>query len=382
MKFPSFCVCLYLFLLQSKLIIIDIKLTMNPERLQMLQSLSQTFTSKRRNEQNRGTGNSKRPKHRHHHRHTHNHKEHEDSTTIGTNRPPNLNDIILPELSFPAFSKYDIQEAPDFNTSCEEEEEEKEEEEEVEKENDSNVANDRRHTTIDRLRSENGGIDLGLNRTDLGRIESERDYHDKHTRKMINYETQPVELADSSSRTRSSVKSMLKLDDYEVPFEFGDRGSNWRMMKLNKLDPSRGRNPPSKSKIFEQYSTIWDYELACLERDELEKRKHKGKRAWVYKPCKEFMNKRKYHLVANKKIVDDIVKRENDAREEKGSNYGDEGDDRVVKMNKYSDVKISKSKKIRNELKLAHLTSLDYADPDEHTSRLTREQIEALTNSP
>lgn len=288
----------------------------------------------------------------------------EDTININKKKFPSLN-IELPELKFPKFEGYEIQIADDFNTSCEEEEE------------DSNRETiDKSSRLIDRIRNEEGAIDLGLNKTDFGRLPNESDYHHKKSRKMINYDTyNNNNNNDNIVTTNKETKTDTVIQ--EIPFEFGDRGSNWRMMKLSKLE-EKGKKP-SKSKILEQYSTLWDYELACMERDEIRARKFKRKNEWIFKPSISFMKKKKYHDHANKIAMKDLIKKQGKPIEQE-EQEDDKFNDRVIETKKYGDVKISKSKRIRNELKLSHLTSIDYNDPDEFTDTLSREKIESLTN--
>lgn len=289
-------------------------------------------------------------------------KENKESVT--KKKFPSLN-IKLPELKFPKFEGYDIEIADNFDTSCEEEDGEESAEESAEKS----------VRLIDRIRNSEGNIDLGLNKTDFGRLPNESDYHQKKSRKMINYDT----YNNNSNNNAKEVKTDIDIE--EIPFEFGDRGSSWRMMKLSKLE-EKGKKP-SKSKILEQYSTLWDYKLACMERDEIKARKFKRKNEWVFKPSISFMRKKKYHDRANRIAMKDLIKKQEIPEMEEEKDIEDENNqftNRVIETKKYGDIKISKSKRIRNELKLSHLTSMDYNDPDEFTDTLSREKIESLTN--
>jgi hypothetical protein len=280
--------------------------------------------------------------------------------TISKEKYPKLH--ISAPLIIAGFDNYLIQESPDFNTSSEESETLEEEKTHI-------ISK----TRLDRIRNDDGTIDLGLNRSDLGKIDDENTYHNKKSRKMINYDG--IAIPKTPREKLNILKENSAVDEYEIPFEFGDRGSTWRMMKLNKLNKR-----PSKSEIFGQYATLWDYELACLERDELESRKHKSKHKWVYKPSSSFIEKRKFHVFANKQVLKGLLKEKEEKNtvlvkdEENGDN-----ENSVIKMKKYSDVKLSKSKRLKNELKLAHLAALDYGDDD---YSLSREQVESLTNSP
>lgn len=281
---------------------------------------------------------------------------------------PKLQGATLENISFPNFPDYKVQEAPDFDTSGEEVEEEGDNNNSYGDDKHANeVADISSKYAIDRLRNETGGIDLGLHRTDFGKAETS-DSRDQKSRTMVNYDG--IYLPKASESTENSRQSNTK--DYKIPFEFGDRGSNWRMMKLNKLEKR-----PSKSRIFEQYATLWDYELACLERDELESRKLKPKHKWVYKPSDKFIRERKYHISANNHAMKDLIKKKDVI--ESGPNV-DDNDSNTLKIAKYDNIKISKSKRLKNELKLAHLTSLDYGNDSDMI--LSREQIESLTNSP
>lgn len=361
---------------------------MNHERLMMIQSASRAEPQRKRSSRDeefqedqvkrRRDNRHRRNGHHDHHRHRrlHHKEENEEARSRGF---PSLKIELLP-LSFPTFDGCEVQEAPDFDTSCDEQPD------------DATPRLQQSHepsTMVDRLRGEDGGIDLGLNRTDLGRIGTESDYHDKKTRKMINYDPYGQQRKESTT-TASQVNSgttKTNRDDVahvdRIPFTFGDRGSTWRMMRLGKLDSGHTKRP-SKAQIFEQYATIWDYDLACMERDELESRKRKRESEWVYTPPESFMKKRKYHVMANKRAMRDVirVKEEEEKLKQDGSKEAGEDGGQVVFMKKHGDVKMSKSQKIRNELKLAHLTSLDHAESENYLSTISREEIESLTNSP
>lgn len=342
----------------------------------------------REDEDSQGGRRSKHEKYSHGHRRHHRHHHHSCSRDQSERSPeanekaqnkrfPSL-ELELPPLSFPAFKDYEIQEAPDFDTSCDEQE----------PENDVKVREESSKpytspTTIDRLRGEDGGIDLGLNRTDWGRIETENDYHDKKRRKMINYDMHGGQ--SSTSGTTAVVearKNLLNESIDQIPYTFGDRGSTWRMMKLGKLDSGYGRGP-SKAKIFEQYATLWDYDLACMERDELEARKHKPKDEWIYTPPTSFMKKRRSHMMANRQAMREILQAKDEEEKMKESSMENGvNQDNVLYMKKHGDIKMSKSKKLRNELKLAHLTALEQSESENYLTTISREQIESLTNSP
>ncbi|GAV28350.1 hypothetical protein PMKS-001821 [Pichia membranifaciens] len=273
---------------------------MNHERLMMIQSASRAEPQRKRFSRDeefqedqvkrrRDNGHRRVGHHDHHHHRRRHHKE--ENKEDRSRRFPSLKIELLP-LSFPAFDGCEVQEAPDFDTSCDEQPD------------DATPRLPQSHepsTMVDRLRGEDGGIDLGLNRTDLGRIETESDYHNKKTRKMINYDP------------------------------YGQQKSEW-----------------------------------------------------VYTPPESFMRKRKYHVMANKRAMKDVIreKKEEEKLKQDDSEEAEEDDGQVVLMKKYGDVKMSKSRKIRNELKLAHLTSLDHAESENYLSTISREQIESLTNSP
>lgn len=260
---------------------------------------------------------------------------------------PKLSGLQLPGLKFPGFPDYKIIECPDFNTSAESEDE------------------DRKETSIlDRLRVEDGGLDLGIHKSNFG-IQRGEIEKTKTTRKLINYDGYKGEIPAIEEEKPTAVR---KEEKYEVPFEFGDRGSRWRMMKLDKLGVD-----PRKEDIFEQYATLWDYQLACLEREELKKRKWKAEEDWDFKPSDEFIASREGHLLANKLAMKDISSGKGGVRD--GENVS--GEDNVVEMKRYDNVRSSRNKRLKNELKLAHLTSMDNEFED---FTISRDQIESLTN--
>lgn len=267
------------------------------------------------------------------------------------------------KLVFPKFPDYKIVEVSDFDSS-------NEESDDNEKDERNDLSSQRCQyqilpkegvSRLDRIRGLDGTIDLGLQRSDFAKDE----IPDMKTRKLISYDDEgKVELKRGEPNTKVLTPSGGSVG---INFEFGDRGSSWRMMKLSKL----GKNP-SESKIFEQYATLWDYQLACEEREELESRKIKKRSEWLYGPSQKLLASREEHVKMNMEVVKGF--------KSKGDDRGRNTSDRVIKMKRYGDVKTSKSKKLKNELKLAHLTSLDY--DDDNGFALSREQIESLTTSP
>lgn len=280
-------------------------------------------------------------------------------------------------LFFPTFTEFIIEEAPDFNTSCEEDMEEEEKGKEGEEKwiyNNKNI--------IDRIRTREGNIDLGLNKTDFGRITGSDDLnHDKKRRRMINYDdfTKTREKTDQEKVMRDKEEEEKEEEKeeskFKIPFEFGDRGSTWRMIKLNKLSSINDKRPKNE-KILEQYATLWDYELACLERDELERRKFVSRKEWIFKPSDSFINKRDKHIKYNNCAIKAINNKKAKVDMKK---IDDEPS--VIEIKKMGNVKMSKSQRLKNELKLVHLTNMDYLEDDDYIT-ISREQIESLTNSP
>lgn len=254
---------------------------------------------------------------------------------------PKLSKLNLPKLEFPQFRDYRVIECPDFDTSADEEEVEEERKEEPSK------------NILDRIRREDGGIDLGIHKSNFGMESMEV----RNTRKMINYDVHEDKLNKEEITKETSTL-------YEIPFEFGDRGSRWRMMKLEKL----GKDPNDED-ILSQYATMWDYELACLEMNELKSRESKPRKEWVFKPSEEFCKSREVHIIANNIAMKKLKKNKNDI------SYTNDDDGNVIEMKKYQEK--SKSKKLKNELKLAHLMSMDNEFED---FTISRDQIESLNN--
>lgn len=270
---------------------------------------------------------------------------------------PNIPKPTTP-LVFKNFPNHVIEETSDFNTSNEEDEEGGEE-----------IKSEINTTTsrLDRIRQSDGTIDLGLSKTDINY--NKDDFKNKR-RKMINYDTrQPV-----IKETREIISNDKPRIEYEIPFKFGDDGSNWRLMKLNKL--RQGNKNPSDELIFQHYATIWDYQLACLEDEEIKERKFKSKSKWIYKPDKKFMNERRKHYAVNRATVKNFQNDDNNSF----NNTSRFIDDKNVIEIKKPNVKLSKSQRLKNQLKLAHLTEMEY--DNENGFSISRDVIESITDSP
>lgn len=217
---------------------------------------------------------------------------------------------------------------------------------------------------IDRIRLPDGSIDLGLAKhLPIGRTDMER-----KRRKMINYDTRPTFKENEEEKEESKAEEDK---GYGISFEFGDRGSSWRMMKLSKLSKN-----PSKEEIFKTYATLWDYELACMERDEMEeRRKGKSRHLWKLRPNEKFLKSKKAHYAVNKSIMGKIEPKWN--ADKKRREAANDEEDAVIEIKKHS-APISKSQKIRNELKLAKLIAMDY--DAEEDDILSREAVERLAD--
>lgn len=366
---------------------------MNEERRRMLGLSELELDSHRESSHDRSHQHKYEQKHDNKHHHTRHHRSHStrDRDRDGAHRHnsrskrrfPSLS-FTLPPLQFSAFPGYKIEEAPDFDTDNEEVPMIQNLTREslvsggvVDTPSELNNTVDGKHV-IDRIRMDDGSIDLGLQKhLPSSSIETP---HSKR-RKMINYDTRPsiTNSAVNEKMTELPVKTdKSKKEEVEtIPFEFGDRGSTWRMLKLSKLPPN-----PTSEDIFTTYATLWDYELACMERDELDARKRgKSRDRFVSKPNRKFMESKRAHYAVNKSIMGKYNGNRNDVHRATNVDSTEDVDEggAVIEIKKHR-APMSKSQKLRNELKLAKLVAMDYdADDDDIMSR---EMVESLAESP
>ncbi|VEU21883.1 DEKNAAC102873 [Brettanomyces naardenensis] len=125
---------------------------------------------------------------------------------------------------------------------------------------------------VERIRGSDGNIDLGL----FQQQGSKGFVLDEQTGGEEPRNHVPSELS-------TNVKKPSILD---VHYEFGDSGSNWRMMKLNKTFESSKDDKKSVEEVaLDRYGDLALFYIALEEREELERRKRVQDRSkWVLKP--------------------------------------------------------------------------------------------------
>ncbi|ODV86776.1 hypothetical protein CANARDRAFT_21767 [[Candida] arabinofermentans NRRL YB-2248] len=134
--------------------------------------------------------------------------------------------------------------------------------------------------TSDRLRDDKGFLNLGV-----------LEHFESHSQPIVERltgtskdhieDSKAVEAEVSSKPNVPYHKSVL-----DVNYEFGDRGSNWRLMKLHKiLESSKFSAESVEDLALKQYGDLALFYIAMEEKEELERRrKVRDKTKWVYKP--------------------------------------------------------------------------------------------------
>lgn len=171
----------------------------------------------------------------------------------------------LPDVLKLYEDSYDIVEAPEFEPS------------------DSEVLENRE--AIDRIRGINGHILL----EDTNLIHQSQGFEEDKSRRKHRI----VEDPDTPRIARSSI---------DVDYKFGDRGSNWRMMKLNRmLESARKYHKNIEQAALDRYGDLVLFYNAMEEKEELARRKRVDRKNWVYKPTGRLLNK--HGLKVEQKVV-------------------------------------------------------------------------------
>lgn len=242
----------------------------------------------------RNVDDSLRPRHHHHHRHHHyqdqqNNKrtipdiyrqvsEKEKDDVVKEEKDINYKDKdILAEYT----EKFDIIEAPDFIPSDDES---------------SLNAN-----TINRIKGKDGHINLITGDV----IDSKQRQKGFEAVEMDENDSKNTDDGNTSIQASKHNKSILDVD-----YTFGDRGSNWRMIKLeNIIKESRYGEKSVESEAMNRYGDLALFYIAMEEREELQRRKRtRDKSKWVFKPTGRIA--REHGLLLNRALEDDDSKQE------------------------------------------------------------------------
>lgn len=137
-----------------------------------------------------------------------------------------------------------------------------------------------------------------------------------HKEKFSKEELAPISGNETSGRSEPNEQLMVSKDqlkpmlrnEYEVNYEFGDAGSNWRMMKLRKLyRESKETGKPEDIIALERYGTLLDFDIAREEEKELKDREtysHVPK----YKPTGFFYHQREFATDESEKPLAKVEK--------------------------------------------------------------------------
>lgn len=127
----------------------------------------------------------------------------------------------------------------------------------------------------------------------------------------------PLRSSHSSSlqyrrnRKKNNTNECIKVS---LDYEFGDLGSNWRMMKLNRIFEAAKESEKSLIDIVkERYGTEIEFEIAKQEQKELEDRKCKPKKDWIFQPNVEierFVKEKNGNITTNDISIQDLIQQE------------------------------------------------------------------------
>ncbi|QPG74071.1 hypothetical protein FOA43_001392 [Brettanomyces nanus] len=193
--------------------------------------------------QTRGSSHRRHEHHHHHHHHYLLHKERKDSASV-IDSVPSIS--VLDE-----YADFNIIEAPDFEPS-----------------DDESVQSHEK--VLDRIRDEKGHIDLGMFR--------KRKCNDQGFELDIQLGSEMPEQKSNALQVNTNNSKNI------VEYEFGDKGSVWRMMKLEKT-LEVGRSSNIEEVALERYGDLQLFHDALDEKKELERRLSvKDESKWVYGP--------------------------------------------------------------------------------------------------
>lgn len=175
----------------------------------------------------------------------------ESTITHGNDKSESGNKDILADYA----EKFDIIEAPDFVPS-----------------DDESLINTH---TINRIKSKNGHINL------LVGTSTHSGTHKRGFEETEREGNQKSNATDHSRMRKQGGSSAL-----DVNYSFGDKGSHWRMMKLEKiLEAGRSSGRSMEGEAMERYGDLVLFYIAMEEREELQRRKEiRDKSRWVFKP--------------------------------------------------------------------------------------------------
>ncbi|ODV93353.1 hypothetical protein PACTADRAFT_82692 [Pachysolen tannophilus NRRL Y-2460] len=116
----------------------------------------------------------------------------------------------------------------------------------------------------------------------------EKNLNDKGLKESV-----PSSKQSSVTVTKSKTKSQSRL--FDVPYEFGDSGSSWRMMKLRRIyDQAKEAKKPVEIIALERYGNLLEFDIAREEEQELNDRLINPGKTYKLKPDGSFYNKREF----------------------------------------------------------------------------------------
>lgn len=219
-------------------------------------SSSYRHSSHRRSSHGHSSQGSKSHSSRHHSHSHHSHSHHSDS-------PSNKDEIKEEdEQENSEFPGYKVIEAPDFS-------DEEEEEHEFTNESNENLLN----------RTRDGKGDLNFNilesfyKPEQTQITATTTNNNNNKRKgKFELDVQPNDF--NQGKTDSKSDNSSKKSCLDIKYEFGDRGSSWRMMKLNKtFEDARENNLDIEESALNKYSSLKEFYIALEEEEEIKRRR-------------------------------------------------------------------------------------------------------------
>ncbi|OWB58173.1 hypothetical protein B5S28_g4172 [[Candida] boidinii] len=209
----------------------------------------------------RSSHGSKSHSNRHSHRHS-SHSHHCDS-------PSNKDEIKEEEEEQEEnseFPGYKIVEAPDFS----DEEQEKE------------FTNESNENILNRTRNEKGDLNFNILESFYNHepkqipVTTDNNNNSSNKRKgRFELDVQPNDFNQGKkNKTDSKISNLSKKSCLDIKYEFGDRGSSWRMMKLNKtFEDAKENNLDIEESALNKYSSLKEFYIALEEEEEIKKRK-------------------------------------------------------------------------------------------------------------
>ncbi len=119
----------------------------------------------------------------------------------------------------------------------------------------------------------------------------------KRTRKEIEREQLQAKVAPRKIKldTQQNDQKEVPKNNLDISYSFGDSGSDWRMMKLNRIyEMANENNQRIEDVAIERYGSLIEFDIAREEKQELERRKRFGDdyKGFKSKPTSELFKSR------------------------------------------------------------------------------------------